>query len=275
MAKPPKKTSGRRRLGISGEYQPKGLLLDRHDIRRRFFEILTELQPETFDHLRAVYATVQDKPELWHYPVLPNGLREWGTRWNLSDLWCLDLAREFLGMLDAERKGEIQNANEKTTSLESFALGILAYPGIALGSRKINLDDDSVLPPEEPFIGIGPFSLSVLGWRVFNEAEEAFSKRADQQFKQELKGYIARAKAAAKSRGAIRTRVKGATLEEHLSWLARAAVKGERPAHIWKSLPRGCIRSRRAVETAIHKTANLIGLTLNKKINLRTIKNAP
>jgi hypothetical protein len=92
-----------------------------------------------------------------------------------------------------------------------------------------------------------------------------FQFQAVQQFKQELEGYIERARAAAKDHGAVPTIVKGTEFEEeHLTWLARAAVKRERPADIWKSLPMGNIRGRRAVEKAIRETAKLIGLTLHE-----------
>jgi len=119
--------------------------------------------------------------------------------------------------------------------------------------------------PGGAFIGVGPVSVSVHGWLVFNEDESAFRERAVQQFKQELEGYnIERARAAAKDHGAVPTIVKGAEFEEHLTWLTRYVGKGERPAGIWKSLPVGNIRGRRAVEKAIRETAKLIGLTLPK-----------
>jgi hypothetical protein len=264
MAKPAGKSGGRNRLGVAGEYQPKRPSLDRHDARRRFFRILAREQPEIFTDLRAVYETVQDKPELWHYPNVPDGLRKWGRRWHLRDPWCFDLAREPFAEWDAERKGEKLTVSAKTHSMESAALGILENSGIVLGARKSNFDIDGDLPPGEAFIGIGPLSVSVPRWLVFHEAESAFRERAVQQFKQELEGHIERARAAAKDHGAVPTIVKGTEFEEHLTWLARVVGKGERPAHIWKSLPVGAIRGRRAVEKAIRETAKLIGLTLHE-----------
>jgi hypothetical protein len=264
MTKPAGKGGGRNRLGVAGEYQPQRLSLDRHDARRRFFQILAREQPEIFIDLRAAYQTVQHKPELWHYPNVPDGLRKWGKRWHLRDPWCLDLAREAFAEWDAERKGEKLTVGAKTHPLESAALGISANPGIVLGTWKGNFDADGYAIPGGAFIGVGALSVSVPGWLVFNEAESAFRERAVQQFKQELEGYIERARAAAKDHGAVPTIVKGTEFEEHLTWLARAAVKGERPADIWKSLPVGTIRGRRAVEKAIRETAKLIGLTLHE-----------
>ena len=187
----------------------------------------------------------------------------------------LGLARESFAEWDAERTGEKLTVGAKTHSPESAALGILENPGIVLGTGKVNLDADGHVIPWEPFIGVGAVSVSVPGRLVFNEAESAFLERAVQQFKQELEGYIERARAAAKDHGAVPTIVKGTEFEEeHLTWLARAAIKRERPADIWKSLgPRG-VRAgkrtvetrggltRRAVEKAIRDTARLIGLTL-------------
>jgi hypothetical protein len=264
MTKPAGKSGGRNRLGVAGEYQPQRLSLDRHDARRRFFWILTQRFPEIFTDLRTVYATVQDEPELWHSPNVPDELAKWGMRWNLSDEWCWDFTREAFAEWDAERKGEKLTVSAKTHSLGSAALGILENSGIVLGASKSNFDIDGDLPPGEAFIGIGPLSVSVPRWLVFHEAESAFRERAVQQFKQELEGHIERARAAAKDHGAVPTIVKGTEFEEHLIWLARAAVKGERPADIWKSLPVGAIRGRRAVEKAIRETAKLIGLTLHE-----------
>jgi hypothetical protein len=264
MAKLAGKSGGRNRLGVGGGYQPRGFLLDQHDARRRFFWILTQWFPEIFTDLRAVYATVQDEPESWHSPNVPDELAKWGMHWNLSDHWCWDFTREAFAEWDAERKGEKLTVSDKTHSLESAVLGILANPGIALGTRKSNFDINGDLPPGEAFIGIGPLSVSVLGWLIFNEAESAFRERAVQQFKQELEGYIERARAATKDHGAVPTIVKGTEFEEHLTWLARVVGKGERAADIWKSLPVGTIRDRRAVEKAIRETAKLIGLTLHE-----------
>jgi hypothetical protein len=264
MIKPAGKSGGRNRLGVAGEYRPQGLSLDRHDARLRFFQILAREEPEISTDLRAAYQTVQHKPELWHYPKVPDGLRKWGERWHLCDPWCMDLAREAFAEWDAERKGEKLTAGAKTHTLESAALGILANSGMVLGIWKGNFDADGEPIPGGAFSGVGALSVSVSGWLVFNEAESAFRERAVQQFKQGLEGYIERARAAAKDHGAVPTIVKGTEFEEHLTWLARAAVKGERPADIWKSLPVGTIRGRRAVEKAIRETAKLIGLTLHE-----------
>jgi len=140
----------------------------------------------------------------------------------------------------------------------------LTNPGIVLGTWKGNFDADGDVIPGGAFIGVGALTVSVPGWLVFNEAESAFRERAVQQFKQELEGYIERARAAARNHGLKTIIVNETALEQHLIWLARAAVKGERPAEIWKSLPAGTIRGRRAVEKAIRETAKLIGLTLHE-----------
>jgi len=262
--KPAGKSGGQNRLGVAGEYQPQRLSLDRHDARRRFFQILAREQPEIFTDLRAVYQTVQHNPELWHYPKVPDGLHKWGKRLHLRDPWCLDLAREAFAEWDAERKGEKLTAGAKTHTLESAALEILANSGMVLGIWKGNFDAGGDAIPGGAFSGVGALSVSVPGWLVFNEAESAFRGRAVQQFKQELEGYIERARTAAKGHGAVPTIVKGTEFDEHLTWLARFVSKGERPADIWKSLPLGDNRQRRAVEKAIRDTADLIGLTLHE-----------
>jgi hypothetical protein len=142
MTKPAGKSGGRNRLGVAGEYRPQGLSLDRHDARLRFFQILAREEPEISTDLRAAYQTVQHKPELWHYPKVPDGLRKWGERWHLCDPWCMDLAREAFAEWDAERKGEKLTAGAKTHTLESAALGILANSGMVLGIWKGNFDAD-------------------------------------------------------------------------------------------------------------------------------------
>jgi hypothetical protein len=147
--KPAGKSGGQNRLGVAGEYQPQRLSLDRHDARRRFFQILAREQPEIFTDLRAVYQTVQHNPELWHYPKVPDGLRKWGKRWHLHDPWCLDLAREAFAEWDAERKGEKLTVGAKTHSGESAALGMLANQGIVLGTWKGNFDADGDPIPGE------------------------------------------------------------------------------------------------------------------------------
>jgi hypothetical protein len=53
-------------------------------------------------------------------------------------------------------------------------------------------------------------------------------------------------------------------IDQHFEWLARYQIKGESPADIWRSLPQGDNRGRRAVEKAIHDTARAIGLTSRK-----------
>jgi hypothetical protein len=184
VAKLAGKSGGRNRLGVAGEYQPQRPSLDRHDARRRFFWILTQRFPEIFTDLRTVYAPIQDEPELWHSPKVPDGLRKWGKRWHLCDPWCGDLAREAFAEWDAERKGEKLTVSGKTHTLESAVLGILENPGIVLGTGKVNFDADGDVIPGEAFIGVGPLSVSVPGWLVFNETESKFRKRAVQRFKQ-------------------------------------------------------------------------------------------
>jgi hypothetical protein len=120
--------------------------------------------------------------------------------------------------------------------------GILAFSGIGLGTIKQS-DLDSNLSMGEPFNGVG--AISIPGWRVFNETEGAFRKRAVQQLKQELEGHIERARVAARDHDAITTTAKGASLDKHLIWLARVVVKGERAADVWKSLGSRGVRARK------------------------------
>jgi hypothetical protein len=273
MARRAGNAGGRSHLGVGGEYRPQGLALDQHDARQRFFGIPDQVQPEVFGDLRAVYVTVQEAPELWHVPNVPDELRQWGTRWHLTDPWCWDVARELFAKWDAERKGEPLATSYKTHSVESFIRNLAAVPGFVLGTSKFDSDND--LPPEEPVTGVG--SISIPGWLIFNETEKTFRARAVQQFHQELEAHIERAIAAARDRGAIMTSIEGAALETHLIWLARATVKGERSADIWKSLGNKGVRAgkktvatrggltRRAVEKAIQEAADLIGLTLPKR----------
>src|SRR5260370_161481 len=98
-----------------------------------------------------------------------------------GDPWCLDLAREAFAEWDAERKGEKLTVGAKTHPLESAALGILANPGMVLGTWKGNFDADGHAIPGGAFIGVGALSVSVPGWLVFNEAESAFRERAVRQ----------------------------------------------------------------------------------------------
>jgi len=110
---------GRFQLGVGGEYRPGRFDLDRYDARQRFFRILAQVQPEVLKDLRAVYEAVQDKPQSWHSPNIPDGLRDCGTRWHLAYDWCWDLARQLFGAWDAERKGEVPAISDKTHSFEA------------------------------------------------------------------------------------------------------------------------------------------------------------
>jgi hypothetical protein len=272
MAKSAADGGARLILGAGGEYQPRCVSLDRYDAQRRFFAVLAQVEPRVFNDLRAVFKAVRRKPELWHYPIVPNALREWGERWHLADDWCLALAREYFAVWEAEYREERLIVSDKTHSFEAMVLGISAWPGIVLGTAKIDSNNDE--PPRESFNGIGP--VSIPGWFVLNETEDAFRKRAVQQFKLELEAYIQRSHTEATGRNLVKTAAVR-ELEKHLTWLARVVAEGVRPTDIWKSLgPKG-VRgggqktvatrgglTRRAVEKALSNTASLIGLNRPK-----------
>ena len=105
------------------------------------------------------------------------------------------------------------------------------------------------------------------------ETKAAFRENAIR----ELDAYLDGVETAARCAGAVRIPVKSAQeLGEHLEWLARYRVKGESMTKIWQSIndsrgrPRGAkkndkiqySRSYDAIRKAIHRTAELIGLTL-------------
>jgi hypothetical protein len=53
--------------------------------------------------------------------------------------------------------------------------------------------------------------------------------------------------------------------KEHFAWLVRFQVKGERPADIWRSIPRGDKRKRQAVYKAIRGLAADLDLKLRRE----------
>lgn len=163
-------------------------------------------------------------------------LRGWAQRWHLTDRWCRNTA---LGLLLFLRYHAAMERPQEFT-----------WKGTAPDVMKPAIP----LCPEFSFL-VRP------GWDVLAMTRDAFEAKVRGAFQEALKEYCDRREVAARAHGLQKAPAEKRTLE-HYRWLARYQVKGESFADIWRSLPQGDDRDRRAVEVAIHRTADEVGLTL-------------
>jgi hypothetical protein len=167
-----------------------------------------------------------------------SGLEKWARRWNLCESWCLVWAIQTM------IHWRFATFDPATTPPQWH------YPW---GKESVEV------PALEIYFG---------DWQFATQHRAGFEAFARQLFERRLKQYCVQVERLAT--GFQLTPEK--RQPEHFAWLARAAVKGERPADIWKSLGPPGVRAgkrtlatrggliRRAVEKAISDTASQIGL---------------
>jgi hypothetical protein len=101
------------------------------------------------------------------------------------------------------------------------------------------------------------------GWDYTTVPYAQFEDRILAQVKQKLSEYRINAENEAAAHGLPKTTEKRERV--HYRWLARYQVKGESATDIWGSLQNGEKRATpRAIQKAIHDTAESIGLTLRQ-----------
>lgn len=149
-------------------------------------------------------------------------LKTWGKPYGLTDQWCLDWI--------LQEKWLVEWAKERGQI--GFTLGLWVAP----------------LPPKLP--------LNFEPWDITRQSPAEF----EAQVVNHLKDYFERVEAKGRALGFVQTPDK--RNRDHFVWLARFHVKGERTVDIWRSVPCGDTRGRRAFEMAIRRTAKEIGLTL-------------
>jgi hypothetical protein len=241
------------RLG-SGEYEDSLQRNSQFHARRRFLHAVFELKPEIrvslhdepLKVLRALIKSTEPPPFGWigwvwkrlnlepSLEPLRQALLIWRNQWGLTEPWFDECALvELCSYCEKELMPERPAGDPSLRMLK------------ALGYEE---------PP--------PFSFSKGRWDPTGERRAVYEAHARQSFDAALKNHLDAAEKEARARGLRRTPEKREA--EHFAWLARVYLNGETPAQVWRSLPRGDRRSRRAVEQAIKRLAKFIGTDLSR-----------
>jgi hypothetical protein len=200
--------------------------------RKGFFRAVFEVEPQSYSSLIAPVSTIpaSEFKVPFASELLSKLIKQWGERWNLGDPWCEEIALLLLTYCHYS-KGKALNAFDTLDRL------------VVLGPAKLK-----------------PLSFTHRAWEPTMSLRASFESVARTSFENALTAYCNNVERQTRASGFEPTPEKRSY--EHYRWLAQHQVKGESPAQIWRSLPKGDTRSRRAVEKAIHEIAAEIGLTL-------------
>ena len=186
--------------------------------RRLFLRRAALIEPDLLASLRQV-----DADDL-------HSLSEWAKRWNLTDCWCLGLARDTAHWYAAEPEAKGWEFQGK---------------GMFAGFHPFAI---------EP-LQLGPFYFDPT-WR----RREGFKQFVLDQVAEALKGYCDRIEADALAAGLKRAPRKREV--EHFDWLARYQLKGSSFQAIADSASYKFKGGRQTVRKAIVELAEYIALTL-------------
>jgi len=222
------------------DFEPADRPFSTQEKRRRFMEVVVELEPMVLEKLRAMYDQLTTAGIEWRYPAFPPALEEWGDNWWLKDFWCFDWARESF------REWAKLPAQWDTESMESLRRRWHRAGGTIPGDV-----------PEGASFQLQP----IRAWSVLRESERVFRKRARRQFYDELNSYIEIRRVAAKAARAVPPAIK--RQDVHFFWLARYQVKGETVASVAENNAAGLTFA--AIFNAINRTAAELGLTIRPR----------
>lgn len=250
----------RKAKSLHGHFNPESGAFSYLDVLRdRFMALAFELEPALESSLAELYETslkgnsvwltlsdtiVQLVDDTWPRPGCAHGdvsppsrdslelarktLEPWVLQHNLGDSWSIDWI--------------IDQKLLHRHAVERGAVGITVKMWVAPA-------------PLRPI----PFAIQFDSWRPDEEGRSAYERRIQECFRRTLARYLDEVEQLATAAGYVRMTDRP-QIDEHLKWLVRYQVKGQKPAEIWKSLKQR--RSRRAVEKAIRDTAALLRLTM-------------
>jgi hypothetical protein len=264
---PERKSNRRSYRPGGGEFSPpSGLFSSQEDLRGRFMEIVWSEFPELQNSLQALYekelaerltelVQTADIFAAGRQQVEPV-VKAWAETWRLTDDWCVTW---LLGAWRLTDDGRIEllsgsrlydTAPSRPTDRVDIIHEVRDATGRGDIARMTLIDHPA---------GRRLFQLTAV-WDYERTTQAAFKIELRGRFEAELNDYCGTVLADAKAAGHL-ANPELRQVDEHLRWLARMIIKGERPADIWRSVS-GDNRGRRAFEKAIRKTAELIGLTL-------------
>jgi hypothetical protein len=160
------------------------------------------------------------------YRKLRSALEKWGKRWNLRDEWCFNSALEALSF-------------SKRRQVE---WGEFSWLYASVGRRY--------------------FDLRIDGFDPYLEPVKDFKARAWKSFEAALKEHIEQALTEAVGE-LPPARIRAAPNPDHLAWLVRRHVLGHKFATIQADYPH--LKTPKAIEQGVKRTAALIGLTLRTR----------
>jgi hypothetical protein len=237
---------------------------------RAFFvgEVLGKVEPATFATLLELFSDCPEVAQL-NDPKLVGvrtKIKSWALRWHLTDEWCIDIGLSVLLIVRHCFSLVTRHFGAVANSPEDSALTLSFHDIVKLDGWLAEQARDGAVPSFHKDLTTGlvqaSFPFEHPAWDPTMDTRTEFEKSAKDLFQKSLGAYCDLVEAAAIDQGLRKTRSK--RTPEHYRWLARFQVKGESPADIWRSLPTGDSRSRRAVEKAIQEAARDIGLTLRE-----------
>jgi hypothetical protein len=214
--------------------------------RAFFFKAVFIEVPESFENLVGLTSECPRGADIDDYRLtqVREKIAEWGERWNLTDEWCREAALNVV--LSLRRYGQWR-APLGVEQLEGLR-GLL--PDRIFSSKPVRSSTAKLFRFEQP------------GWDVPLRIRGDFETEVRNRFERSLREYCDQVVAEARSQGLVEVEEK--RNPDQYFWLAQFQVSRKSPADIWRSLPQGDSRTRRAIERGIRQTARELELTLRE-----------